>query len=75
MMGEKKRAMADYDTALRLEPGHPINHVNRAMLLNDMGDTAGAMAGIRRALAIAPDFPPALEQLKKIEAKKSAAKK
>jgi Tfp pilus assembly protein PilF len=45
------------------------------MLLTDMGDPAGAMASIRKALAIAPDFPPALEQLKKIEAKKSAAKK
>jgi hypothetical protein len=33
------------------------------------------MAGIRKALAIAPDFPPALEALKKIEAKKSTAKK
>ena len=75
MLGDKKRAMADYDTALRLEPGHPINHVNRAMLLTDMGDTAGAMASIRKALAIAPDFPPALEQLKKIEAGKKSAKK
>ena len=76
MLGDRKRAMADYDVALRLEPGHPINHVNRASLLNEMGDTAGAMAHIRKALAIAPDFPPAIEQLKKIEAsKKSAAKK
>jgi len=76
MLGDKKGAMADYDTAFRLEPGHPINHVNRAMLLTDMGDTAGALTAIRKALAIAPDFPPALEQLKKIEAaKKSAAKK
>jgi len=46
------------------------------MLLTDTGNTAGALIAIRKALAIAPDFPPALEQLKKIEAaRKSAAKK
>ena len=41
----------------------------RAMLLAEMGKRADAIAGLKKALAIAPNFPPALEQLKKIEAK------
>jgi tetratricopeptide (TPR) repeat protein len=74
MLGERRRALADYDTAIALEPGHPINHVSRAMVLNEMGDRAGARASLRKALALVPNFPPALEQFEKIQ-KENPAKK
>ena len=55
--------------AIKIDPTHPLHHVSRAMLLAEMGKRADAIAGLKKALAIAPNFPPALEQLKKIEAK------
>ena len=74
MLGERQRALADYDTAITLEPGHPINHVSRAMVLSEMGDRSGALLSLRKALALAPGFPPALEQLEKIQGKKQTSR-
>jgi len=43
-------------------------------VLNEMGDRAGALLSIRKALALAPGFPPALEQLEKIQGKKQTSR-
>jgi hypothetical protein len=40
------------------------------MVLNEMGDRASALASLHKALALSPGFPPALEQLAKIQGKK-----
>lgn len=68
------RHLANYDTAIALEPGHPINHVSRAMVLSEMGDRAGALASLNWALALVPNFPPTLEQLEKMQVKKQSSR-
>jgi hypothetical protein len=44
------------------------------MLLNEMGDRAAALISLRKALALAPNFPPALEQLEKIQGRKHSSR-
>jgi tetratricopeptide (TPR) repeat protein len=60
--------------AVRLEPNYPLNHVNRGQALNELGDPVAAMAAIDKALQLAPGFPPALEQQKKIAATQKGRK-
>jgi tetratricopeptide (TPR) repeat protein len=66
MMGEKRRALADFDRTIKLDPKEPLGYVNRAAILNEMGDQRAAMTTIERALELAPNYPPALETQKKI---------
>jgi hypothetical protein len=44
------------------------------MVLNEMGDRVGALASLRKALALVPGFPPALEQLENIQSKKQTSR-
>jgi tetratricopeptide (TPR) repeat protein len=70
LLGENDRALADTDMVIRLEPRQPLAYVNRGKILNDMGDRAGAIASINKALKLVPGFPPALKALKEIGADK-----
>ena len=56
-MGEKDGAMKDYDRAIELEPDCADAYNNRADLKTKIGDFEGAMADIRRAIALDSSKP------------------
>jgi tetratricopeptide (TPR) repeat protein len=51
------RALADFDTAIALEPGLAEGHINRGAVLLARHDYAGALASIDRGLALTPEEP------------------
>jgi len=53
-MAEPQKALASYQKALELEPGHGPTHNNVANLLWSMGQTAGALNHWQRAVALEP---------------------
>ena len=66
MLGKNAEALAEDDKAIRLDPSQPIGYVNRAQVVNSLGDHVAALASIDKALQMAPGFAPALDVLKKI---------
>jgi Flp pilus assembly protein TadD len=54
--GDDKRARADYDKALQLNPKNPYTLFARGVLKKKMGDEAGGDADIARARQIKPDI-------------------
>jgi len=55
-LGKKAEAVRIYDRALALDPGDESVHYNKALALDDLGETAAAMASMRRAITLNPDF-------------------
>lgn len=53
---DPKRAMVDYDEALRLDPRNPFALYHRGRLKKRLGDDAGGDADIARAKQIKPDI-------------------
>lgn len=54
--GDTDRALAEYETALRLDAGFVPARVNRALLRNQLGHKAQAEADLRAVVAAAPDY-------------------
>lgn len=52
-----------YETLVRLQPNRAGEHVNLGTLLLQLGDAAGAVAALRRALELDPEQPAALNNL------------
>lgn len=52
--GQPDQAIAFFDAALRLAPGHAGIWNSRGNLMNRRGDSAGAIESFRRAVAVAP---------------------
>ncbi len=53
-LGRPQEAIARFQRALDIEPGHPRAHRYWAMTLNKRGDAAGAVEHLRQALAADP---------------------
>jgi tetratricopeptide (TPR) repeat protein len=51
------RALADFDTAIRLEPTLAEGHINRGAALLSRNDYAAAIAAIDQGLELAPEEP------------------
>src|SRR5215471_2534587 len=58
--GDEAHAIADYNEFLKLAPEDVGTLLNRGGELNALGDRAAATASIRKALEMAPDYPPAV---------------
>ncbi|HTC06261.1 MAG TPA: tetratricopeptide repeat protein, partial [Xanthobacteraceae bacterium] len=58
--GALDEAVAEFDHALTLVPGHPIAHFNRGVALYDLGRYADAVEAHESALKVAPDHTGAL---------------
>jgi tetratricopeptide (TPR) repeat protein len=52
MVGNSEQALAGFDTALKLNPRYVDAHLNRAVVLSDMGRDADAAAAMREAQAL-----------------------
>ena len=57
--GELKQAVADYDTALKLEPRAVLAMVNESMAYARLGDAGQSQELLAKALAMAPESPAA----------------
>jgi len=57
MQGDGKRAIGDYDQALKLDPKNPRIYASRAALLNNMGDYTKAIADLNEAIKLRPREP------------------
>ena len=59
----QRKRLADavrlYGEALKVAPWWPEGHFNRALLLGELGNPHGAIAGMKRYLLLAPDAPQA----------------
>jgi tetratricopeptide (TPR) repeat protein len=62
-----ERALEDYDRFLRLRPDDPEAWHNRGVSRLYLGDRPGAVADLRRALALKPDFEEAKRNLRQLE--------
>ncbi len=51
---DRDAALADYESALKLDPGNPDAYWGRAAVRRDKGDLRGAQADYERALEVAP---------------------
>ena len=67
------RALENFDKVIALEPSNPLAYVERGQVMQALGDNAGAFAAVNVALKLVPNFPPALDALKKIGTPKNAA--
>lgn len=54
-----RSALADFDAALRLDPGLAAAHYDKALLLYALQDLTSALASLNSAIDISPDFGPA----------------
>ena len=50
-LGMPEAALAEFDAALSMAPGHPVAHYNRGIALFDLGRYADAVDAARRALS------------------------
>jgi putative PEP-CTERM system TPR-repeat lipoprotein len=57
------KAQAAIEQWLRKQPGNPMPHNLKGFLLVTRGDKAGARANFEKALALQPDFMPAVKNL------------
>ncbi|RRB06704.1 tetratricopeptide repeat protein [Larkinella rosea] len=62
-----KESLADYDRFLRVKPNDPTALHNRGVDRFYLGDRAGALADIRRAVALKPDYEEAKNNLRQLE--------
>ena len=53
-MGQHDRALADYNEAIRLDPGNQVALVNRGILYMKMSDAKHARADFNSVLALPP---------------------
>ena len=65
-LNRNAEALADDDMSIRLDAREPVAYVNRGQVLDKLGDKVAAVASINQALVMVPDFPPALDVLKKV---------
>ncbi|RYF51046.1 MAG: tetratricopeptide repeat protein [Cytophagaceae bacterium] len=56
LWGDRRRAMAYFRVASRIDPQHPVAHFNMAVTLHDAGELAAALGAYRRALRYDPFF-------------------
>ncbi len=54
--GDPKRALRDYDEAIRIDPGHPFAYYNRGLFYGHHGDNKSAIADYSEAIRLKPDF-------------------
>jgi tetratricopeptide (TPR) repeat protein len=57
--GDVEGALADYSTAIRLNPYFALAYYNRGSLRQEQGDLAGAVADLSRAIGLDPTDPKA----------------
>ena len=57
-----KRGIEHYNQAILLDPENAFAYVNRGLTLLQQGNTTGAEADFKRALAFAPALRPGIEQ-------------
>ncbi|WP_165841036.1 tetratricopeptide repeat protein [Larkinella punicea] len=62
-----KESLADYERYLRYKPNDPTALHNRGVDRFYLGDRAGALADIRRAVALKPDYEEAKNNLRQLE--------
>lgn len=62
-----RASLADYDRYLRHKPTDPTALHNRGVNRFYLGDRAGALADIRRAVALKPDYEEARNNLRQLE--------
>jgi tetratricopeptide (TPR) repeat protein len=74
LRGDLSAAVADYDQAIRIDPGYALAYANRGVARLMEGKTAQAESDFKRCLALKPDLRPGLEQLVK-EIKQATADK
>jgi tetratricopeptide (TPR) repeat protein/S1-C subfamily serine protease len=55
-LGDKKGAIADYDTAIRINPQFSVAYVNRGLAKSALGDKKGAIADFDIAIRINPQL-------------------
>ena len=65
--GEFAAAMPHYHRAVELRPDSAVVHNNYASALASIGRYQDALQHVRRALEIRPGYPPALENLGRLE--------
>jgi len=58
--GEDEAALADYSTAIRIDPRYEKPFNNRGNVRKDMGDIDGALADYSEAIRLKPDYHTAL---------------
>ncbi|MHA1538172.1 MAG: tetratricopeptide repeat protein [Alphaproteobacteria bacterium] len=68
-MGKYKKAVADYDTALKLFPGNPIALNNRGWAREKLGQKQAAIRDYRAALKINPKMQRTRDNLKRLGVK------
>ena len=56
MKGDKDRAIADYNEAIRLNPNDADAYYNRGNAWSDKGDNDGAIADYNEAIRLIPQF-------------------
>jgi tetratricopeptide (TPR) repeat protein len=64
-----ERAIADYDTAIKLDPTYATAYYNRGNSRLEAGDKDGAVADYRQAAKLNPSLKQATEMLHKVETK------
>ncbi|GAB3938416.1 tetratricopeptide repeat protein [Larkinella terrae] len=62
-----RESLADYDRYLRIKPDDPTALHNRGVDRFYLGDRTGALADIRRAVALKPDYEEARNNLRQLE--------
>jgi tetratricopeptide (TPR) repeat protein len=64
--GRPAEARAEYETALRFEPGHASTHYNLGNALLQLGQTGRAVAEYREALRLQPGLAVARRMLEQL---------
>lgn len=72
---DNKRAIADYDAAIKIEPHYAAAFYNRGNARLDLGDRNGAIADYRQALKLDPHLRQAADMLKEVEPQKQRSRR
>ena len=56
------RALAEIETAIRIDPGSAVAQISKGLLLDELGKTAEAAKSYDRAVSLAPEVPEAYAQ-------------
>ena len=54
--GDLKRALRDYNEAIRIDPTHPFAYYNRGLFYGNHGDDSSAIADYSEAIRLKPNF-------------------